>query len=150
MEKQDMELANKLNSDLSMAIESGTAMAGKLKNSNLKNYLFSHVEKYEDLKHDLHKIVEDNNKNLKNTNVISRAFLWMQVQLSSFRKSEESDYIESFIKGSEMGIESSNTLLNKYNKANNKIKEIARNLQTIEIENIDKLKDYLKRSDYLQ
>ena len=30
MDKQDMELANKLNSDLTMAIESGSAMAGKL------------------------------------------------------------------------------------------------------------------------
>lgn len=150
MEKQDMELANKLNSDLSMAIESGTAMAGKLKNSNLKNYLFSHVEKYEELQKQLHKVVHNNDKKLKSTNVISRAFLWMQVQLSSFRKSDESDYIESFIKGSEMGIESSTTLLNKYSDANKKIKDIAANLQNIELENIDKLKDYLKRSDYLQ
>ena len=39
MDKQDMELANKLNTDLTMAIESGNAMAGKLKNKNLKNYL---------------------------------------------------------------------------------------------------------------
>lgn len=150
MKKQDMELANKLNSDLSMAIESGTTMAGKLKNSNLKNYLFSHVEKYEELQKDLHKVVNDKEKKLKSTNVISRAFLWMQVQLSSFKKSDENDYIESFIKGSEMGIESSTHLLNKYNEANTKIKDIARNLQTIEIENIDKLKDYMKRSDYLQ
>ena len=73
----------------------------------------------------------------------------MQVQLSSFRKSEESDYIESFIKGSEMGIESSSKLLTKYNDANKKLKEIAFNLQAMELENIDKLKDYLKRSDYL-
>ena len=73
----------------------------------------------------------------------------MQIQLSSFKKSEESDYIESFIKGSQMGIESSSQLLNKYNDANKKLKEIATNLQTIELENIDKLKDYLKRSDYL-
>ena len=150
MEKQDMELANKLNSDLSMAIESGTAMAGKLKSSNLKNYLFSHVEKYEELQKQLHKVVHNSEKKLKSTNVISRAFLWMQVQLSSFRKSDESDYIESFIKGSEMGIESSTTLLNKYSGANKKIKDIATNLQNIELENIDKLKDYLKRSDYLQ
>ncbi len=150
MKKQDMELANKLNSDLSMAIESGTTMAGKLKNSNLKNYLFSHVEKYEELQKDLHKVINDKEKKLKNTNAISRAFLWMQVQLSSFKKSDENDYIESFIKGSEMGIESSTHLLNKYSEANTKIKEIARNLQTIEIENIDKLKDYMKRSDYLQ
>jgi hypothetical protein len=149
MEKQDMELANKLNSDLSMAIESGTAMAGKMKNSNLKNYLFSHVEKYEDLQKDLQKVVSTSNKKLKNTNIISRAFLWMQVQLSSFRKSDESDYIESFIKGSEMGIESSTHLLNKYNDANKKLKDIAFNLQAMEIENIDKLKDYMKRSDYL-
>ena len=49
MEKHDMELANKLNSDLSMAIEASTAMASKIKNGNLKNYLYSHVEKYEDL-----------------------------------------------------------------------------------------------------
>ena len=150
MEKQDMELANKLNSDLSMAIESGTAMAGKLKSSNLKNYLFSHVEKYEELQKQLHKVVHNSEKKLKSTNVISRAFLWMQVQLSSFRKSDESDYIESFIKGSEMGIESSTNLLNKYSGANKKIKDIATNLQNIELENIDKLKDYLKRSDYLQ
>ena len=148
MEKQDMELANKLNSDLSMAIESGTAMAGKLKSSNLKNYLFSHVEKYEELQKQLHKVVHNSEKKLKSTNVISRAFLWMQVQLSSFRKSDESDYIESFIKGSEMGIESSTNLLNKYSGANKKIKDIATNLQNIELENIDKLKDYLKRSDY--
>lgn len=150
MEKNDMELANKLNSDLSMAIESGTAMAGKLKNSNLKNYLFSHIEKYEELKKDLHKTVNNNEKKLKSTNVISRAFLWMQVQLSSFRKSDESDYIESFIKGSEMGIESSTNLLEKYSNADKKIKDIAVDLQTMELENIDKLKDYLKRSDYLQ
>lgn len=150
MKKQDMELANKLNSDLSMAIESGTTMAGKLKNSNLKNYLFTHIEKYEELQKNLHKVVINKEKKLKNTNVISRAFLWMQVQLSSFKKSDENDYIESFIKGSEMGIESSTHLLNKYSEANNKIKDIARNLQTIEIENIDKLKDYMKRSDYLQ
>lgn len=150
MKKHDMELANKLNSDLSMAIESGSAMAGKLKNSNLKNYLFSHVEKYEDLQQDLQKVVGNNNKKLKSTNIISKAFLWMQVQLSSFKKSDESDYIESFIKGSEMGIESSTSLLNKYSDANKKIKEIAHNLQAIELENIDKLKDYLKRSDYLQ
>ena len=150
MEKHDMELANKLNTDLSMAIESGTAMAGKLKNSNLKNYLFSHVEKYEDLQNNLHKIVSTSNKKLKNTNIISRAFLWMQVQLTSFKKSEESDYIESFIKGSEMGIESSNNLLKKYSDADKELKEIAFNLQSMELENIDKLKDYLKRSDYLQ
>ena len=59
------------------------------------------------------------------------------------------DYIESFIKGSEMGIESSSTLLSKYEDADNKIKKIAQNLQTIELDNIDKLKDYLKRTDYL-
>lgn len=149
MKKHDMELANKLNTDLSMAIESGSAMAGKLKNGNLKNYLFSHIEKYEELQGDLKKIVTDNDKKLKSTSVISRAFVWMQAQLSSFRKSDESDYVESFIKGSEMGVESSTTLLSKYNDANNKIKEIAYNLQTMELENIDKLKDYLKRSDYL-
>jgi len=149
MEKHDMELANKLNTDLSMAIESGSAMAGKLKNSNLKNYLFSHVEKYEDLQKDLEKVVSTSNKKLKSTNIISRAFLWMQVQLSSFKKSEESDYIESFIKGSEMGVETSTTLLNKYSDANKNLKEIAFNLQAMELENIDKLKDYMKRSDYL-
>ena len=150
MKRQDMELANKLNTDLSMAIESGSAMARKLKNSNLKNYLFSHVEKYEDLQKDLKNVVGEAEKKLKSTNVISRAFVWMQVQLSSFRKSEESDYVESFIKGSEMGIESSTNLLTKYSGASKKIKEIASNLQAIELENIDKLKDYLKRSDYLQ
>ena len=74
----------------------------------------------------------------------------MQVQLTSFKKSEESDYIESFIKGSEMGIESSNNLLKKYSDADKELKEIAFNLQSMELENIDKLKDYLKRSDYLQ
>lgn len=149
MKKQDMELANKLNSDLSMAIEASNTMASKLKNGNLKNYLYSHVEKYEDLQKDLNDIVEKKNKKLKSTSVISRAFLWMQVQLSSFRKSEESDYIESFIKGSEMGVENSASLLSKYNDANTKIKEIAHDLQAIELENIDKLKDYLKRTDYL-
>jgi len=148
MDRNDMELANKLNSDLTMAIESGTAMAGKLKNKNLKNYLFSHVEKYEDLQNNLKKVVSTSNKKLKSTNFITRAFAWMQVQLSSFKKSEESDYVESFIKGSEMGIESSNRLLNKYNDADNKLKEIAFNLQAMELENIDKLKDYLKRTDY--
>ena len=149
MEKHDMELANKLNSDLSMAIEASTAMASKIKNGNLKNYLYSHAEKYEDLRDNLHKIVGENDKKLKSTNVISRDFLWMQVQLSSFRKSEESDYIESFIKGSEMGIESSSNLLTKYDDADNKLKKIAQNLQAIELDNIDKLKDYLKRTDYL-
>lgn len=146
MDKQDMELANKLNSDLTMAIESGSAMAGKLKNKNLKNYLFSHVEKYEDLQNNLRNIVSTSNKRLKSTSFITRAFAWMQVQLSSFKKSEESDYIESFIKGSEMGIESSTKLLTKYNDSDKKLKEIAFNLQSMELENIDKLKDYLKRS----
>jgi len=148
MKKHDMELANKLNTDLTMAIESGTIMAGKLRNSNLKNYLFNHVEKYENLQESLKKIVSTSNKKLKSTNFITRAFLWMQAQLSSFNKSEESDYVESFIKGSEMGIESSNQLLHKYNNANKAIKNIALDLQAMELENIDKLKDYLKRTDY--
>lgn len=148
MDKHDMELANKLNSDLTMAIESGSAMAGKLRNGNLKNYLFNHVEKYEDLQNNLKKIVSTSDKKLKSTNFITRAFAWMGVQLSSFKKSEESDYIESFIKGSEMGIESSTKLLNKYSNADKKLKEIAFNLQSMEIENIDKLKDYLKRTNY--
>ena len=147
MNKQDMELANKLNTDLSMAIESGTVMAGKLKNKNLKNYLFTHVEKYEKLKEGLQKAVSTSNKKLKNTNFVTRAFAWMQVQLSSFKKSEESDYVESFIKGSEMGIESSTKLLTKYSSADKKLKDIAQNLQSMELENIDKLKDYLKRTD---
>ena len=34
-------------------------------------------------------------------------------------------------------------------KLNNKLKKIAQNLQAIELDNIDKLKDYLKRTDYL-
>lgn len=147
MKKNDMELANKLNSDLSMAIESGSVMAGKLRNNNLKNYLFSHVEKYEKLQNELQHIMTTNNKKLKSTNIIARVFARIQVQLSSFKKSEESDYVESFIKGSEMGVESSTELLNKYNDADNQLKEIAFNLQTMELANIDKLKDYLKRSD---
>lgn len=148
MNKNDMELANKLNTDLSMAIESGTIMAGKLRNNNLKNYLFNHVEKYENLQNSLKKIVSTSNKKLKSTNFVARAFLWMQAQLSSFKKSEESDYVESFIKGSKMGIESSTNLLNKYSEADKKLKEIAFNLQTMELENIDRLNDYLKRSNY--
>ena len=148
MEKHDMELANKLNTDLTMAIESGSIVAGKMKNSNLKKYLFSHVEKYEDLQKSLEHVVSTSNKKLKNTNLIARAFLWMQTSLSTLKKNEESDYIESFIKGSEMGIESSTTLLEKYDDADKKLKDIAFNLQVMEYENIDKLKDYLKRSDY--
>ena len=143
-----MELANKLNTDLTMAIESGSIVAGKMKNSNLKKYLFSHVEKYEDLQKSLEHVVSTSNKKLKNTNLIARAFLWMQTSLSTLKKNEESDYIESFIKGSEMGIESSTTLLEKYDDADKKLKDIAFNLQVMEYENIDKLKDYLKRSDY--
>lgn len=146
MEKHDMELANKLNTDLTMAIESGSIVAGKMKNSNLKKYLFSHVEKYEDLQKSLEHVVSTSNKKLKNTNLIARAFLWMQTSLSTLKKNEESDYIESFIKGSEMGIESSTTLLEKYDDADKKLKDIAFNLQVMEYENIDKLKDYLKRS----
>lgn len=148
MEKHDMELANKLNTDLTMAIESGSIVAGKMKNSNLKKYLFSHVEKYEDLQKNLEHVVTTSNKKLKNTNLIARAFLWMQTSLSTLKKNEESDYIESFIKGSEMGIESSTNLLEKYDDADKKLKDIAFNLQVMEYENIDKLKDYLKRSDY--
>lgn len=148
MEKHDMELANKLNTDLTMAIESGSIVAGKMKNSNLKKYLFSHVEKYEDLQKNLEHVVSTSNKKLKNTNLIARAFLWMQTSISTLKKNEESDYIESFIKGSEMGIESSTNLLEKYNDADKKLKDIAFNLQVMEYENIDKLKDYLKRSDY--
>lgn len=148
MNKNDMEMANKLNTDLSMAIESGSIMAGKLRNGNLKNYLFNHVEKYEKLQDNLKKVVSTSNKKLKNTNLISRVFLWMQAQLTSFKKSEESDYIESFIKGSEMGIESSGKLLSKYSSANKELKQIAANLQSMELENIDKLKDYLKRTNY--
>ncbi len=148
MEKHDMELANKLNTDLTMAIESGSIVAGKMKNSNLKKYLFSHVEKYEDLQKNLEHVVSTSNKKLKNTNLIARAFLWMQTSLSTLKKNEESDYIESFIKGSEMGIESSTNLLEKYDDADKKLKDIAFNLQVMEYENIDKLKDYLKRSDY--
>lgn len=148
MNRNDMELANKLNTDLSMAIESGTIMAGKMRNSNLKNYLFNHVEKYEELQDNLKKVVSTSNKKLKSTNFIARAFLWMQAQLSSFKKSEESDYIESFIKGSEMGVESSSHLLTKYDDADKKLRDIVFNLQSMELENIDKLKDYLKRTDY--
>ena len=148
MNKNDMELANKLNTDLSMAIESGSIMAGKLRNGNLKNYLFNHVEKYEKLQDNLKKIISTSNKKLKSTNLVSRVFLWMQAQLTSFKKSEESDYVESFIKGSEMGIESSSKLLNKYSSANKELKQIATNLQSMELENINKLKDYLKRTNY--
>lgn len=148
MEKQDMELANKLNTDLTMAIESGSIVAGKMKNSNLKKYLFSHVEKYEDLQKNLEKVVATSNKKLKNTNVIARAFTWMQTSLSSLKKNEESDYIETFIKGSEMELESSKNLLTKYDNVNQELKDIVFNLQVMEHENIDKLKDYLKRSDF--
>lgn len=148
MEKQDMELANKLNTDLSMAIESGSILANKMKNSNLKKYLFSHIEKYENLQDQLNKIVSTNNKQLKSTNFVSKAFLWMQAQLTSLSKNEESDYIESFIKGSEMGLDSSYKLLVKYKKASDNIKDIVSSLKTIELENIDKLSDYLKRSQY--
>ena len=38
--------------------------------------------------------------------------------------------------------------LKKYDDADKKLKDIAFNLQVMEYENIDKLKDYLKRSDY--
>lgn len=148
MDKNDMELANKLNTDLSMAIESGSIIAGKLRNGNLKNYLFTHLEKYEELQNDLKKIVSTSNKKLKSTNFVNRAFLWMQAQISAFKKNEESDYVESFIKGSEMGIDSSTKLLNKYNEVDEELKKIAFNLQSMELENIDKLKDYLKRTDY--
>lgn len=143
-----MELANKLNANLSMAIESGSIMAGKLKNKNLKNYLFNHVEKYKDLQDSLNQIASTSNKKLKSTNFIAKTFLWMQSQLSSFKNTNESDYVESFIKGSEMGIESSSKLLHKYSTANYELKDLALSLQSMELENIDKLKDYLKRTDY--
>lgn len=148
MKKYSIEFANKLNADLAMAIEATSLVAGKLKNGNLKKYLFTHAQKYEDLQNSLKNVVSTSNKKLKSTNIISRAFLWMQFQLSSISKNEESDYVESVIKGSEMGINSSTKLLKKYSDVDENLKKIAFDLQTMEIENLDKLKDYLKRSDY--
>ena len=143
-----MELANKLNVNLSMAIESGSIMAGKLKNKNLKNYLFNHIEKYKDLQYSLKNIASTSDKKLKSTNFIAKTFLWMQAQLSSFKNTKECDYVESFIKGSEMGVESSSNLLHKYTSADSELKNLALSLQSMELENIDTLKDYLKRTDY--
>ena len=141
MDKTTVELANKLYFDLHMGIEASEAMIPKVQNNHLKEYLNTHVNKYKQIQDDVVKQFTRSGKKPKSSHLLSRSFLWMQAQLSAVRKSSDKEFIEAFIKGSSMGVESGQRLLNKYKKAELEIRDLVNELIDLESSNMTHLEN---------
>lgn len=144
MEKEDtINLLKECDAGTKMAVASIDEVLDKIQNENMKQLLTVSKEHHGRLGNEIHALLSRYNSETKEPSVMAKGMSWLKTNVKIGMNECDSTIADVMTDGSNMGIKSLYMYLNKYSEANEKVKDICRELAAIEEELVAKLRPYL-------
>ncbi len=138
-----IKLLKECNAGIKMGVSSIDEVMDYVKNQDLKNCLSRCKEKHEKLGNETHALLNEYHDSGKEPNPIAKGMSWMKTNFKLSINESDSTIADLMTDGCNMGIKSLRRYLNEYEGAEEKVKDIAKRLITIEEDLTNDIKEYL-------
>lgn len=138
-----IQLLKECNAGIKMGLDSINDLAEKTHNEKFKSILLNSLEEHERLKADTAKLLDSYNDDGKEPNIMAKGMSWLKTNFEMMIDNSDSTVAGLITDGCNMGVKSLNTYLNQYKAADEKSKDIAKKLISIEEILADDIKQFL-------
>lgn len=138
-----IKLLKECNAGIKMGVSSIDEVMDYVKNQDLKNCLSRCKEKHEKLGNETHSLLNEYHDSGKEPNPIAKGMSWMKTNFKLSINESDGTIADLITDGCNMGIKSLRRYLNEYEEAEEKVKDIAKRLISIEEDLTNDIKEYL-------
>ncbi len=144
VEPDTIKLLRECNAGVKMGVTSLDEVIDKVKDENLKKILTDSKQEHEKLGEETSQLLLDYSDKGKEPNPIAKGMSWMKTTvMMSMKEDADKEAAKLISDGCNMGIQSLSEYLNKYQAAEEKVKDITKKLIKIEDELAHSLREFL-------
>ena len=144
MEERDtIELLKECDAGVKMGISSIDEILESVENDKLKRILEESKKEHEKYRHETENLLQKDGESEKEPSPIAKGMSWIKTNAKMVMDSSDETIADLITDGCHMGIKSLQRYLNQYKAADEKSKDIARNIISIEDDLLKGLRNYL-------
>lgn len=136
-------LLKECNSGIKMGVTSIEEVLDKVENQSFKSKLLSCKEAHEQLGNETHQLLNNFDCSGKEPNAMAKSMSWIKTNIKTTLSPGDNTIADLITDGCDMGVKSLNRYLNQYKAADEKSKDIAQRLITLEKELTSDIQQYL-------
>lgn len=138
-----IELLQECNAGIKMAVATIDEILDYVKNRDLKFILSQSKEKHERLGNETHKLLNEYHDTGKELSPVAKGMSWLKTNFRLTVNESDSTVADLITDGCNMGVKSLRRYLNEYEAAEEKAKDIAKKVISLEEDLIHDIKGYL-------
>ena len=138
-----IKLLKECNAGVKIGVASLDDIIEKVKSDKLKNILVKNKEEHERLGNETRELLNEYHDSVKEPNAMAKGMSWIKTNVQMVLKDSDKTAADLITDGCNMGIKSLNRYLNQYKTAEEKVKDIAKRLISIEEKLVIDLRTYL-------
>lgn len=143
IEKDTIRLLRECDAGVKMGISSISDSLKYVSDSDFKKLLEKCREEHDDIKHELNKLLDIYHDDGKQPDAIAKGMSWIKTNIQLAVENSDSAVADFITDGCNMGIKSLSRYLNEYKAADEKSKDIAKKLVSIEERLLSDIRKYL-------
>lgn len=138
-----IELLKECNAGVKMGVSSIDDVLDYVKSERLKSILVECKEKHEKLGNDTRALLNEYHDSGKEPNIMAKGMSWIKTNFKMNISESDKTVADLITDGCNMGVKSLRRYLNQYEAAEERVKDIAKRLITIEEDVTEAMKEYL-------
>ncbi len=142
-EQNTIDLLKECNAGVKMAVNSFDEVMDKIKSEKLKNLIVESKTTHEKIGDETHILLNKHHDSEKDPNPIAKAMSFMKTNMKMMQHPGDQEIADLITDGCNMGIKSLCQYLNKYTTADEKSKDIAREIIKVEEKLMVDLREFL-------
>jgi len=143
IEEDTINLLQECNAGIKMGVSSIDEVLPKVKNSELRTKLESCRKKHGELGDDTHALLNEYGDTGKEPTPMAKAMSWMKTNMKLSMDEKDETVADLITDGCNMGVKSLSRYLNEYKAADERSKDIAKRLISLEEQLVDDMRPYL-------
>lgn len=143
IEEDTINLLQECNAGIKMGVSSIDEVLPKVKNSELRTKLESCRKKHGELGDDTHALLNEYGDAGKEPTPMAKAMSWMKTNVKLSMDEKDETVADLITDGCNMGVKSLSRYLNEYKAADERSKDIAKRLISLEEQLVDDMRPYL-------
>lgn len=142
-EKDTVELLKECNSGIKMASNAIEEVLPKIKDDKMRALLKENKTDHDQLGDETHQLLLQYGEEDKDPGMIARGMTWMKTNMKMSVDPGDDTIADLMCSGCDMGVRSLNKCLNKYNEADEQVRELTKKVIVLEEHLSSELRSYL-------
>lgn len=142
-ENDTVELLKECNSGIKMAVDSIDEVTDNIKNDQMRDILSHSKAEHEKLGNETHALLTSYHQKDEDPSMIAKSMSWMKMNMKMTMNPGDDTIADLMCAGCDMGVRSLSKYLNRYNDADEKARDMTRQVISLEEKLSEDLRCYL-------